>query len=187
MRWQTTPPASMLYAAGKVIAEGLAQLYQQRYGIDFVALRYSGVYGERQHRRAVMGGHIAETCRRIRRGEPPFIDGDGSQVQDYVYVGDVARANLMAMESAVTGEGINIVSGQDTSQSRVVEIALQACGSTLKPERRPLGPLPIPPSARQAYSREKAKEVLGWEPQVSIEEGIAHVLRWIDQHELALH
>ena len=93
------------------MGEGLARLYHQRYGIDFVALRYSAVYGERQHRRAVMGGHIAETCERIRCGQPPIIDGDGRQVQDYVYAGDVARANLMAMESPVTGEGINICAG----------------------------------------------------------------------------
>ena len=184
LRWQNTAPSTMIYSAGKIIAEGLAQTSRERYGIDYVALRYSAVYGERQHRRAVMGGHIAETCRRIRRGEQPVIDGDGSQVQDYVYVGDVARANLMAMESAITGEGINIVSGESTSQARVVEIALEAAGSSLKPKYQSLGSLPLPASTRQGYSREKAKKVLQWEPKVSIEQGIAKVLAWIDANRL---
>jgi UDP-glucose 4-epimerase len=180
-RWQVAPAASKMYGAGKIIGEALAQLYQERYGIDYVALRYCAVYGERQHGRAVMGGHIAETCLRIREGKPPVIDGDGSQVQDYVYVGDVARANLMAMESAVTGEGINIVTGRDTSQKRIVEIAIAACGSSIQPEYRPFKVLRLPPATRQGLSNQKAKRLLGWEPMVQIEEGVARVLHWVDQ------
>lgn len=179
LRWQDQPTASTLYSAGKIMAEGLAQLYREQYGLEFVALRYSSVYGERQHRRAVMGGHIADTCERIQRGEAPVVGGDGSQVQDYVYVGDVARANLLAMESAVTGDAFNIVGGQDTSQARIVEIALEAASSTLTPEHRPLGPTPLPPIKRIGYSRDKAKHVLGWEPQVTLEDGIARVLQWV--------
>ena len=182
MRWQVTPPASVLYGASKVLGEGLARLSLERYALDFVALRYSAVYGERQHRRALMGGHIAETCERVRRGEPPIIDGDGSQVQDYVYAGDVAHANLISMESPVSGEAINICAGEDTSQNRVVEIVLQKCGSDLRPQSRPLIVTRLPPpSTRQGYSRDKAKRLLGWEPQVSIEEGIGRVLSWVDQ------
>ena len=128
-----------------------------------------------------MGGHIAETCERVRRGEPPIIDGDGSQVQDYVYAGDVARANLMAMESSVTGESFNVCAGVDTSQNRVVEIVMQLSNSSRKPESRPLVVTRLPPSQKQGYSRDKAKRMLGWEPQVSIEEGIGMVLRWVDQ------
>ena len=180
LRWQNTPPSTAIYSAGKVIGEGLAKTYMQNHGLDYVALRYSGVYGTRQHRRAMMGGHIADTCRRIRRGERPVVDGDGSQVQDYVYVGDVARANLMAMESSQSDEAFNIVAGADTSQARVVEIALTAAGSSLTPEYRPLGHLPVPASLRQGYSRDKAKRLLQWEPQVSIEDGIARVLAWVD-------
>jgi UDP-glucose 4-epimerase len=185
MRWQVAPPATTLYGATKIIGESLARLYQQRHGLDFVALRYCSVYGERQHTRAVMGGHIAQSCERIRRGEPPIIDGDGRQVQDYIYVGDVARANLMAMEGKVSGEGINICSGVDTSQARIVEIALQACNSSLKPEYRPFVVTRLPPAERQGFSREKARRLLGWEPQVSIEQGVARVLHWVDQQRSA--
>jgi len=165
----------------QVLGEGLARLYQELHGMEFVALRYTAVYGERQHRRAVMGGHIAETCERLRRGEPPIIDGGGEQVQDYVYVGDVARANLLAMESAVAGEGFNIVSGVATSQKRIVEIATEASGSTLDPIHRPLVVTRLPPMTKIRFSREKARRLLGWEPQVSIEEGISRMLRWVDE------
>ena len=180
-RWQVAPAASKIYGAGKIIGEALAEIYQERYGIDYVALRYTAVYGERQHGRAVMGGHVAETCARIRNGEAPIINGEGTQVQDYIYVGDLARANLMAMASDVSGEAFNIVTGRDTSQKRIVEIALEAAGSDLKPEYLPFKVLRLPPATRQCISNEKAKRMLGWEPQVSIEEGVARVLRWVDQ------
>ena len=180
LRWQASPPATTLYGATKIIGESLARLYQQRYGLDWIALRYASVYGERQHQRAVMGGHVALTCERLRRGEPPVIDGDGRQVQDYTYVGDVARANLMAMESACSGEAINICTGVDTSQARIVEIATKASGSSLQPEYRPFVVTRLPPATRQAFSREKARRLLGWEPQVDVEDGVARVLAWVD-------
>ncbi len=186
LRWQNLPPAMALYCASKVVGEGLMRLYQQQHGLDFVALRYTAVYGERQHRRALVGGHIAETCERIRNGQGPIIEGDGKQVHDYIHAADCARANLMAMQSAVTGEGINICSGIDTSQQRIVEIALQACGSYLKPEHREkAGSAKLPAAARQGYSRDKAKHLLGWEPQVSIEQGVSRVLRWVDGQRAA--
>jgi len=184
LRWQALAPAMTLYCASKVVGEGLARLYRQRHGLDFVALRYTAVYGERQHRRALVGGHIAETCERIRRGQPPVIEGDGQQVHDYVHAGDVARANLLAMEAPVSGEGINICAGEATSQRRIVEIALEAAESSLQPEYREKGGGPkLPAASRQAYSRAKAARLLGWEPPVAIEEGIRRVLRWVDQSQ----
>jgi UDP-glucose 4-epimerase len=180
LRWQAAPPQLVLYSASKIIGESLAQMAHARGGPQWVALRYSAVYGPRQHRRAVMGGHIAESCLRVRRGEGPFIDGDGRQVQDYVYVGDVARANLMAMQSEVSGEGINIVGGEDTSQARIVELVLQAAGSPVTPEYRPYVVTRLPPVTKVGLSREKALRLLGWEPEVSIDQGVRNVLRWVD-------
>ena len=186
LRWEKLAPPMTLYCASKVMGEALAQLYMERYGIDYVALRYTAVYGERQHRRALVGGHIAETCMHIRSGRAPLLDGDGSQRYDYVYAGDVARANVMAMESAVTGEDINICSGVETSQRETVELVTRACGSNVQPEVRERSMAArLPSTTRQAYSREKAKRLLGWEPQVSIEEGVRRVLRWIDHQTLA--
>jgi UDP-glucose 4-epimerase len=186
LRWQSLQPSMTLYCASKVIGEGLAQLYRQRHGLDFVALRYTAVYGERQHRRALVGGHIADSCERIRRGEPPMVQGDGQHVFDYVHAGDVARANLLAMQSAVSGEGINICSGVETSQNRIVELVAQACGSTQTAVQRHIETgARLPSTARQAYSRDKALRLLAWEPQVSIEEGVTRVLRWVDERNAA--
>jgi UDP-glucose 4-epimerase len=182
LRWQGAPAPMALYFASKIMSESYANFYRERFGIDYVALRYSSVYGERQHARAMMGGGIAQACERVRNGLPPIVDGDGRQVQDFIYVGDVARANLLAMQSSVSGEGINVVAGVDTAQNRITEIILQAAGSSLKPEYRPYtGPAKLAPLARYGFSREKAKRLLGWEPQVGVEEGIGRVLRWVDQ------
>lgn len=185
LRWEALGPAISIYCASKVMGESLARFHCERYGTDFVALRYTSVYGERQHKRAVVAGHIADTCERIRNGLPPMLDGDGSQVSDYVYVGDVARANLLAMQSDLSGESINICSGVETTQSDIVRIAIAASGSKLQAESRANSSRGfLPPATRQILSREKAKVLLGWEPQVSIENGVERVLRWVDSQRL---
>jgi UDP-glucose 4-epimerase len=171
LSWQTLTPSMSLYCASKVVGEGLA----------FVALRYSAVYGERQHGRALVGGHIAQTCAQVRAGEPPSLDGDGGQTQDYIYAGDVARANLLAMERGVDGEAFNICQGTGTTQREVVDLVLRLCGSQVRPRSRDdASKEKLPPAVAATYSRAKAKRLLGWEPQVSIEQGIAKVLSWVD-------
>jgi UDP-glucose 4-epimerase len=188
LRWQEAPPAMALYCASKIMGEAIAKHYLQRHGIDYVALRYSAVYGEHQHGRARMGKKIALACSSIRCGKPVVIDGDGQQVQDYIYAGDAARANLMAMESDVTGESFNICAGDDTSENRIVEIVAAACNSSLRTEyRQNLSGAKLPPVRRQGYSRDKAKRLLDWQPLVSIEEGIGRVLRWTDQMQVTVN
>src|SRR5437588_356228 len=123
-RWHTAPPALALYASSKIIGENLLRLYKQRYGLDYIALRYSTVYGERQHHRGVNALHIIESYERIKAGERPVIAGDGSEAHDYVYVGDVARANVMAMASEVSGESFLIATGADSSSAFVFSIAM---------------------------------------------------------------
>ncbi|KWF32825.1 hypothetical protein WL88_26180 [Burkholderia diffusa] len=183
LRWQGMQPAVILYCASKIMGEGFGRFYQQRYGIDFVALRYSAIYGERLHKRALDATRMVEAYERIRSGQPPVIEGDGTGVQDYIYVGDVARANLLAMQSAASGEGINIASGVDTSVNRIVELVLESCQSDLKAEYRDdPAKMKMPVSKKQGYSRDKAKQLIGWEPQVSIEEGIRRLVAWLDQN-----
>lgn len=183
LRWAGMPPALILYCASKIMAEGLGQLYAQRHGLDFLALRYSAIYGERQHKRASAVSQVVEAWEHIRAGKAPVLERDGTQVQDYIYVGDVARANLLAMTSAASGTGMNIASGEDTSQNRVVELVLQACKSDLKPTYfTDPNKLLMPQQTKQGYSRARAKALIGWEPQVSIEDGIARLVAWLDQH-----
>jgi UDP-glucose 4-epimerase len=181
LRWGDLPPALVLYCTSKVMGEGLARLYQQRYGIDCVSLRYSAIYGERQHKRAIDATRMVEAYERIRSGLCPIIQGDGNQLQDYVYVGDVARANLLAMERDVSGEGITIATGVNTSQAGIVDLIVKACETDLKPQYSDDVTSKPSPVTRPVFGREAAKRLLGWEPAVSIEEGVRRLVAWLDQ------
>ena len=97
--WSKLQPGAALYAASKIMGENLGKLYHDRYGVNSISLRYSSVYGERQHLRAVNSVYIVETYDRLKKGERPIIPDDGLEVHDYIHAADVARANLMAMES----------------------------------------------------------------------------------------
>ncbi|GJH27073.1 NAD(P)-dependent oxidoreductase [Caballeronia novacaledonica] len=183
LRWAGMPPALIMYCASKIMGEGLGLYYQQEYGLDFLALRYSAIYGERQHKRAIAVTQMVRAYESIRAGKRPIIERDGSQVTDYIYAGDAARANLMAMSSQASGAGMNIVSGIDVSQSHLVELVLSACDSDLKPEYyTDPDTLLLPIERKLGFSRARAKDSLGWEPQVSIEEGIAKMVKWLDQN-----
>ena len=102
--WSNLQPGAALYAASKSMGENIGKLYHDRHGVKSVSLRYSSVYGERQHLRAVNSVYIIDTYDRLKRGERPIIPDDGREVHDYIHVADVARANLVAMESDVSRE-----------------------------------------------------------------------------------
>jgi UDP-glucose 4-epimerase len=175
----TFQPAAALYACTKLIGENLCGLYSARHGIQAIALRYSTVYGERQHYRGVNALYIMENYDRIMRGEPPTIPDDGSEVHDYIHVSDVARANVMAMASDVTGESFNVATGVATSLNRIVELLLQFTGSHLKPEYKAGGSQVRSSVTKQLdFSRAKIEKMLGWVPEVTIEEGIRRLLEW---------
>src|SRR5260370_34484119 len=119
------------------MGEALCARYARSFGLEFNALRFASVYGERQHARAVNAVYVARVCDQVCRGEAPVIEGDGSEVHDYVYVTDVARACALAMHSASHGHSINIATGIDTTATQVAEIALRLCGrGDLKPQYR---------------------------------------------------
>ena len=175
----TFQPAAALYACTKLIGENLCGLYGARHGIQGIALRYSTVYGERQHYRGVNALYIMENYDRIMRGEPPTIPDDGSEVHDYIHVSDVARANIVAMASDVTGESFNVVTGVATSLNRIVELLLQFTGSSLKPEYKTGGSqVRSSVTSQLDFSRAKIEKMLGWVPEVTIVEGIRRLLEW---------
>jgi len=173
------PPAA-IYGLSKLLGEQMGRLYAQRHGMEFIALRYSTVYGERQHYRGVNALYIIEAYDRIMAGRPPQIAGDGSEVHDYIYVGDIARANLTAMASDVSGESILICTGVATNLNRIVEVLLAETGSDLKPEytQDAGGKVKFTASSIINYNRGKAERLLGWTPQVGIEEGIRRLIAW---------
>jgi UDP-glucose 4-epimerase len=177
-------PAAALYSCTKLIGENLGRLYSAGYGVQAIALRYATVYGERQHYRGVNALYIMENYDRIMRGEPPVIPDDGSEVHDYIHVSDVARANVMAMASEVTGESFNVATGAATSLNRIVELLLEITGSKLKPQYR-TGSAQVRSSitAQLDLSRAKAEKMLGWVPEISIEEGIRRLLKWRSEQD----
>src|SRR5262249_4023989 len=137
------------------------------------------VYGERQHYRGVNALYIIENYDRIMRGERPVITGDGSEVHDYIHVADVARANVMAMASEVTGETFNVVSGVATDLNRLVELLLKITGSSLQPERASGGgAVKSTSGSRLDLSRAKIERLLGWVPEVDLEQGLRRLIDW---------
>lgn len=179
-------PAAALYSASKLIGEHLNRHYHQKYGLQTISLRYSTVYGERQHYRGVNALYIVDNYDRIKCGERPVIPDDGKEVHDYIHVTDVARANVMAMASDVSGESMNVCTGVATSLNEVVATLLRVMKSDLQPEYRTLqGTIRASVGTQLNFSREKIKRLLGWEPQVVLEEGIRRLVTWCEQRDAA--
>jgi UDP-glucose 4-epimerase len=163
------------YGQSKLAAEGYAEMFTRLYGVPTIALRYGNVYGPRQdvHGEA---GVVAIFCGCLLEGRIPHVFGDGRQTRDWVYVADVARANLLAAESEVTG-AINIADGRETSVLDLVQ-ALRAVGASRGLTLAEPGFLPGRPGevSRSRLDITRAKQELGWEPSVSLVEGLERVI-----------
>ncbi|MBK8574751.1 MAG: NAD-dependent epimerase/dehydratase family protein [Elusimicrobia bacterium] len=162
------------YGVTKLAGEHYVRAYGALHGLKFTVLRYGNVYGPRQdpHGEA---GVVAIFCQRLLARETAFIYGNGKQQRDYVFVGDVARANVAALAKA-NGEAINIGTGKATDVNRLFKI-LNACHGKPSPvEHKPprTGEL-----FRSVLAVSKAARVLGWKPTVSLEEGLAETYRHI--------
>jgi UDP-glucose 4-epimerase len=165
-----------LYGACKVFNECLLRSFNEMYGLDYVALRYFNVYGPRMD---VFGAYTEVLIRwmeRIEAGRPPLIFGNGSQTMDFVYVEEIARANLLAMQSEVTDEVINIASGVETSLNELAHALLKVMGSSMKPEYGP--ERKVNSVRRRLADIRRAEETLGFRAQVSLEEGLRHLVEW---------
>jgi UDP-glucose 4-epimerase len=150
------------YGISKHSFEHYLELYQDLYGIEFVVLRYASVYGP-----GATGGVIKNFLEAVKSGEKPVIFGDGSQTRDFIHVDDVVEANVLAMEN---GSGsYNIGTQTETSVNELWELVARITGSEKEPEHRErwLGDID---RCRLDYSR--AKEELGWEPGIKLEDGI---------------
>lgn len=177
--WNKLQPGGALYGASKIIGENIGRLYHDKHGVKSISLRYSSVYGERQHYRAVNALYIIETYDRIVRGERPVIPDDGSEVHDYIHAADIARASLMAMESDVSRESFNVATGVSTSLNELVAIVQNVMGTNLQPEyKTPVGKIRATSSSTLKFSNKKIATMLGWRPEISIEEGIRRVIAW---------
>jgi UDP-glucose 4-epimerase len=172
------------YGVSKLAAEFYLACYGQLYGLETVALRYSNVYGPRQdpHGEA---GVVAIFGNRLRAEKPLTIFGDGGQTRDYVFVTDVARANVLAsdvalpaLDGTLDARAFNIGTGLETSVTALAAAMAKAAGVELRVEHAPARTGELLASALRA---EKAAQQLGWRPQVSLAEGLRATYDWIRQ------
>ncbi|MDP2923758.1 MAG: NAD-dependent epimerase/dehydratase family protein [Candidatus Omnitrophota bacterium] len=164
-----------MYGATKISGEQFFRFYYSRYGLDYLALRYFNIYGPRQDYHGAYVSVIMKALDRIKEGNPPIIHGDGSQAYDFIYVRDVARANILALKSPATDEAINIASGIKTSINEIVELILELTKSNLKPQYE--GQKPEFVTERKA-SVDKAKKLLGFSAEVNLRSGLKELIEW---------
>ncbi len=168
------------YGVSKLAGEHYLHCYRQVHGVEYLALRYANVYGPRQdpHGEA---GVVAIFSNRLLAGEELLIFGDGEQTRDYVYVGDVVRANLMASDLPITGEGrfddvaFNVGTGVGTSVNRLADKLEKVSGIRTGRSFR---------GARKGELQHSTLDISrlgrrGWAPRHSLEEGLRETFAWI--------
>jgi len=161
------------YGITKATGEHYLFFYHAIYGMPYVALRYANVYGPRQdpHGEA---GVVAIFTERLLANQAPTINGDGKQSRDYVFVGDVVRANLAALEKPFVGS-VNIGTGVETDVTMLYAHLRVLTGS---PHPAQHGPAKAGEQRRSVIAIQRAAEVLGWKPEISLEEGLRRTVEF---------
>jgi UDP-glucose 4-epimerase len=167
------------YGAAKVFNEGMLRSFAEMYGLRYVALRYFNVYGPRMDIHGVYTEVLVRWIERIAAGDRPLILGDGKQTMDFVYVEDVARANILAAEADVTDQSFNVASGVETSINDLADALSKVMGSDLAPEYGPERSVNAVP--RRLAETANAAEQLGFVAQVDLHEGLERLVEWWNQ------
>lgn len=164
------------YGAAKVMLEGLLRSFNDMYGTDYVAFRYFNVYGPRMDIHGKYTEVLIRWMERIEAGQPPLILGDGKTSMDFIYIDDIARANVAGLKSEVSDEVFNVASGVETTLNELAQTLMRVMGKKLALEYGPERKVNAVP--RRLASTEKAKRLLGWEAQVDLEEGLERLVTW---------
>jgi UDP-glucose 4-epimerase len=166
-----------LYGAAKIANEHLYRSFNEMYGLPYVALRYFNAYGPRMDIHGVYTEVMIRWMDRIARGEPPLIYGDGTQSMDFVYVRDIARANILALQSDATDEVLNVASGTRTTLNELARMLASVMGRPdLKPEYRE--ERKVNPVRHRLASTVRAKETIGFASSVSLRDGLRELVEW---------
>jgi UDP-glucose 4-epimerase len=165
-----------MYGAGKIATEQMLRAYHDTSGLSYVAFRPFNVYGPRMDMTGVYTEVLVRWLDAIEANKPPLIFGDGSQSMDFVYVEDVARAYIMAIQNEVSDEVFNIGTGVQTSLCELCEMLLKLTGSSLKPEYREARRVGNVQRRRAAI--DKAQKMLGFRANVTLEQGLRALIRW---------
>lgn len=169
-------PAAPLspYGIAKLSIEHYLRFFHQIHDLPYVVLRYANVYGPRQNAHGE-AGVIAIFLTRMLEGTAPTINGDGLQTRDYVYVGDVAHANVLALDSELTEGTFHVGTGVETSVNDIFRMLNWQFGKTFEESHGPAKPGETMASALNAR---QARERLGWEPKVALAEGLVATATW---------
>lgn len=165
-----------MYGAGKIANEQMLRALHEGNGLDYIAFRPFNVYGPRMD---VTGAYTEVLIRwldAIETNKPPLIFGDGIQSMDFVFVEDVARANILAAQSDVVDDVFNIGTGVQTSLNELCRLVLRISGSSLQPEHREARA--VANVQRRCAAVEKAEKLLGFKASVSLEQGLRELVKW---------
>lgn len=166
-----------LYGAAKIANEQMLRAYAEMYGLRYVALRPFNVYGPRMD---VFGAYTEVMIRwleRLQRREAPVIFGDGSQTMDFIYVGDVARAYLLAATASITDQVFNAGTGIETSLSDLCGLLCTAAG---QPDLQPVytAPRAVNAVSRRRAGVNRAAESIGFKATTTLQEGLEQLVAW---------
>ncbi|HJW68208.1 MAG TPA: SDR family oxidoreductase [Candidatus Binatia bacterium] len=166
--WPVSP-----YGVSKRSGELYCHFYLAEYRMPFVALRYANVYGPRQdpHGEA---GVVAIFSGKMLRGEPVTVNGDGKQTRDYVFVGDVARMSVLALERDATGP-VNIGTGIETDVNQLAALLREVSGGRSEIRH---GPAKSGEQRRSVVDIRRAADVFGWRPEVSLRDGLTRTVEF---------
>jgi UDP-glucose 4-epimerase len=165
-----------LYGAAKVFNEGLLRSFHEMYGLDYVALRYFNVYGERMDVHGAYTEVLIRWMERISAGHPPMIFGDGRHTMDFIHVEDIARANVLAAKSGLSDEVFNIASGRETSLEELARTLLKIMDSSLSPQYS--AERTVNSVRRRLADVTRARNLLGFEARVTLDEGMRRLVEW---------
>ena len=166
-----------LYGACKVAGEQLLRSFNDTYGLPYVALRYFNIYGPRMDAFGVYTEVMIRWLQRLELGQAPIIFGDGMQTMDFVYIEDVADANVRAMASTASDDVFNVATGTETSLRRLCRLLCDAAGyPRMEPEFQETRK--VNPVTRRLAAVEHARDGIGFTAQTPVEEGLRSLVRW---------
>ncbi len=168
------------YGITKLTTEKYLYFYRETHGIDYVALRYANIYGPRQNPHGE-AGVVAIFTRLMLEGRQPTINGPGTQTRDYTYVGDVVRANLAALSYEDSGI-FNVGTGIETDVNELFHLLREKTGASIEEQHGPAKP---GEQQRSVLGYGAAREELGWQPEVSLREGLSRTVDWFEEAEYA--
>lgn len=166
------------YAVTKYVNELYARVYASLYNVQFIGLRYFNIFGPRQNPQGPYAAVIPLFIKAILENKPPVINGDGSHSRDFTFVANAVQANIAAMfteRSEAVNEVYNVACGEQTSLLQLFDALKQEAGSSLNPVHGPDRPGDVKHSLADIS---KAKSFLGYNPSISVEEGLRTTFSW---------